>query len=232
MMAFFLAAGHGKRLRPLTEKIPKCLVPIRGRPLIEYWLDLFEKYAINDILISANYLYREIESYLSKHGRGKINISYFYEEPLLGSGGTIKVSEKALGKETDFFIIYADNLTTVDLGKMLSFHAQHSKPLTLGVFKSDSPCDSGIVNVDDSGVVTRFEEKPRNPKSDLAAAGLYIARRKIFSYFPVMNNFDLGHDVFPGMIGNMVAYEIKEYFIDIGTPEHYEKANIEFPDKS
>ena len=113
-------------------------------------------------------------------------VRVFYEEVLLGSAGTLWANKDWVGGGEAFFILYGDNLTNVDLGKMWDFHQGHGLPFTLGVFKAENPKACGIAEVDGDGVVTGFVEKPDEPKSDLAAAGVYVADSRILIFFHVM----------------------------------------------
>ena len=147
---------------------------------------------------------------------------------MLGSAGTLLANKEWVEDGDPFFILYGDNLTNVDLTGMLAFHREHSLPFTLGVFKSANPRRCGIAEVGEDGTVTGFVEKPKNPKSDLAAAGIYVADRRIFDFFPKdahsLKPLDLGFHVIPNLVGNMKAYSIEELLIDIGTVESYERA--------
>jgi len=116
---------------------------------------------------------------------------------------------------------------------MLAFHQEHGLPFTLGVFKAENPTQCGIAEIDADGLVTGFIEKPQEPKSDLAAAGVYIADDRIFNFFPeneaqapenLRSPLDLGFHILPRLVGNMKAYLIEEFLMDIGTPQQYEKA--------
>ena len=150
---------------------------------------------------------------------------------MLGSGGTIKANRKFVENEKDFFICYADNITTINLENMVKAHNSHDKTVTIGVFQTNDPSSCGIVETGKDDIVLDFQEKPKHPKSNLAAAGIYLARKKIFDYFPDKDVFDLGFDILPKMVGDMVAYKIREYFLDIGTIANYEKANDDFRSK-
>ena len=223
MKAFLLAAGKGTRLQPLTYHTPKCLVTICGRPLIEYWFDLFELYGIDDILINTSHLSDKVRDYLRGHSRG-LNITLTYEETLLGSGGTIKKNRDFVKGEDFFFIFYADNLTNINLAQMMAFHKAHSTDYTLAVFNVPNPHECGIVEMDEQSSILSFKEKPQNPVSNLAFAGIMISSQKLMRYFPERDIFDLGHDVLPFLAGNASGFIIEDYLIDIGTPEKLNQA--------
>jgi mannose-1-phosphate guanylyltransferase len=223
MKAFLLAAGKGTRLRPLTFQTPKCLIPISGRPLIEYWFDLFESYGVDDILINTSHLAGTVEEYIRNHSR-RFRIKVVYEGTLLGSGGTIKKNRDFVTGEKTFFIFYADNLTNINLHNMIEFHTGHRKDFTLAVLKVSNPSECGIVGVDENLSITSFIEKPETPDSDLAFAGIMISTHKIMDLFPDRDIFDLGHDVFPRVVGNASAYIMNDYLLDVGTPEKLAQA--------
>lgn len=218
MKAFLLAAGKGTRLQPLTFQTPKCLVPICGKPLIEYWFDFFELYGIDEVLVNTSHLAGMVEEYISNHSR-HFSIKVVYEETLLGSGGTIKKNRDFVERERSFFIFYADNLTDMDLKKMVKFHKENKRDFTLALFRVPNPSECGIVEVDKHSSVVSFIEKPEAPDSDLAFAGIMISSPRLMDYFPDRDVFDLGHDVFPRIVGNASGYIMDDYLLDVGTPE-------------
>jgi mannose-1-phosphate guanylyltransferase len=218
MKAFLLAAGMGTRLQPLTFHTPKCLVPICGKPLLEYWFDLFEIYRINDILINTSHLSEKVREYINSHSR-ELKITLTYEETLLGSGGTIKKNRDFVEGEESFFIFYADNLTNINLGNMIKFHKKNTREFTLAVFKVPNPRECGIVEMDEYSTVVSFIEKPENPASKLAFAGIMMSSPRLMDHFPDRDVFDLGHDVLPRIVGHASGYIIEDYLLDIGTPQ-------------
>jgi len=223
MKAFLLAAGMGTRLRPLTLKTPKCLVPVNKTPLIDYWFDLFELYGIDEILINTSHLAQKVEEYIRDNSRG-LSIKLAYEETLLGSGGTIKKNRDFVEGEESFFICYADNLTDINLHNMIEFHRSHQKDLTLAVFKVLTPRECGIIEMDNDSSIVSFIEKPENPVSDLAFAGIMLCGPGLMGFFPDKDIFDLGHDVLPLVVGHASGYVMDDYLIDIGTPEKLTQA--------
>jgi mannose-1-phosphate guanylyltransferase len=227
MKAFLLAAGVGSRLRPITDKIPKCLVPIDGKPLLYYWLKLFEKSGVTEVLINVHHLPDVVFNYLEQNSFD-LAIHTVFEENLLGSAGTVRNNFDFVYRDDAFLICYADNLTNIDLHRMIDFHLSNQPILTLGLFHTDNPRDCGIAEIDDENTVIDFEEKPSQPSSNLASAGIYMCNPEIIHYLPRKVPSDLGYDVLPLLIGDMKGYLIEEYFIDIGTKENYERAQREF----
>ena len=148
MKAFLLAAGAGTRLKPLTDHTPKCLVPICGRPLIEYWFDLFEHYNVRNILINTSHLAEQVNHYIADNSRG-LSITLVHEDMLLGSGGTIRQNWGFVEDEDEFLIFYADNLTTIRLDGLQRVHQQKKQDFTLSVCRVRNPSEGGIVEIND-----------------------------------------------------------------------------------
>jgi len=230
MKAFLLAAGEGTRLRPLTLSTPKCLVSISGRPLIEYWFDLFRTYGIDEVLINTSHLAETVKNYVNDHSNG-LKIKLTYEETLLGSGGTVKKNWDFVRGEDAFFIFYADNLTNINLKKMIIFHDNHKKDFTLALFRVPNPRECGIVELDEYSAVISFSEKPENPVSDLAFAGIVLSNQRLINYFPEKDVFDLGYDVLPLLAGSASGYVISEYLLDIGNHEKLAQAEKDILNK-
>jgi len=227
MKAFLIAAGEGTRLKPLTNKIPKCLIPINGTPLLEIWLKLFEKYNVRETLINLHHLPEYVFNYL-KNYQGQVKVTTFYEKNLLGSARTVAENRDFVKGEKAFFIIYADNLTNMNLKKMFEYHLEKGVVLTMGLFRTSTPRECGIAEINENGIVVKFIEKPSNPQSNLANAGIYIASEDIFNYIPNKQYADFGYDVLPNLLSKMAGYIIEEYIIDIGLPENYQKAQSDW----
>lgn len=229
MKAFLLAAGYGTRLRPITDSIPKCLVPICGKPLLEWWMELFENHGISDVLINTHYLRDSVANFIKSYNRkGQTQLHEVYEPNLLGSGGTIRDNEDFVSGDEQFLICYADNLTNTNLTNFLGFHKQQLNCLSMALFHTSIPKQCGIAKMDKNYVITEFVEKPEHPKSTLANAGIYVASKEIFSFFGDKKILDLGRDVLPLLVGKMSGWEDTDYLIDIGTIENYKKAQIEW----
>ena len=260
MKAFLLAAGLGTRLRPLTEKIPKCLVPINGKPLLQIWLDLCRLHGITEVLINTHHLPHLVEDYFKVNGYSlfsdkavklknrndqltnnlltyegqKSKIVLSYEPFLLGSAGALIANRRFVEKENEFFILYADNFTNANLTELIQFHHSHGDLFTMGLFRTDNPTSCGIAELDGNGKVNSFVEKPQKPKSNLAAAGVYVASPKIFRFFKKGQRedfgrpLDLGFHILPKLVGHMYGYLINEFLLDIGDMESYQKAQREW----
>lgn len=223
MKVFLLAAGLGTRLKPLTYEIPKCLVPIGGKPLISYWFTLFKKYGLSDVLINLHHLPHKLEEFLNERVL-PVNVITFFEKELLGSAGTVMANKDWVCNDKFFLIAYADNLTNVNLGKLIDYHVKEMPVLTMALFRSDFPKECGIATLDKDQTIIDFTEKPKNPSSNFANAGIYITGKEIFDYIPKKEKSDFGCDVLPNLIGQMKGFLINDYLLDIGNIERYQQA--------
>lgn len=228
MKAFLLAAGNGSRLSPITDHIPKCLVPIRGMPMLEIWLQLCRRFAINEVTINVHAHPQQVREYLAVHQNG-VNVRISEEPELLGSAGTLRANAEWVENESDFWVFYADVLTTADLDRMLEYHRQRQEVATLGVYEVPDPQRCGIISADENGLVRSFVEKPADPSGRSAFTGIFVATPELFDYVPTRYPSDIGFTVLPQLVGHMCAYPIREYLIDIGTPENYASAQRDWP---
>lgn len=239
MRAILLAAGKGTRLKPFTDTVPKCLMPIHGKTLLEIWLDLFEKYGISEVLINTHHHSAKVEDFIESIKNDRtIKIVTSYERELLGSGGTVFVNRDFVADTGDFIIAYADNLTNINLEKMIDSHRIFKSKggiITIGLFRAPDPTSCGIAVIDEDNRILNFIEKPKNPKTNLANCGIYISTQKIFNYLTICMEkkkndiLDFGFHVLPELSGKMFGYEIKSYLRDIGTSKSYHEALEEWP---
>ncbi|MCC8050311.1 MAG: nucleotidyltransferase family protein [Clostridiales bacterium] len=230
MKAYLLAAGFGSRLRPITDTIPKCLVEVGGHPMLDWWAKLLKEAGVTEVLVNTHYLRDQVHTYIESFNKENQGISFveFYEEELLGSGGTVRANQAFTSKEDDFLICYADNLCNVNLHKLIEFHRQKQGILTMALFRTNHPEQCGIAELDEQDRIIDFVEKPQQPKCNLANAGIYVANQQIFEYFPQEEFSDFGKDVLPKLVGKMYGWETEDYLIDIGTMDNYEKAKREW----
>lgn len=227
--ALLLAAGLGTRLRPITDKIQKCLVPINGKPLIEYWLDSLSKAGIEEFLINTHYFAEQMKEYVenSKH---KDNIVLVHEDELLLTGGTI-LANKSFFQNEPFLVVHADNLSLCDFTLFIENHKNRPKhcDITMMTFETDTPKDCGIVDLDKNGVVVSFYEKVANPPSNLANGAVYIFEPSVIEYIESYHKkmVDLSTEVLPHYLNKMYTFPNRVYHRDIGTIQSYAMAQIE-----
>ena len=228
MKAFLLAAGHGTRLRPITDRIPKCLVPIRGTPLLSIWLQLCKQFGIDEVLINIHAHASSVREFLQQRGNG-IRAEVIEEKQLLGSAGTLRANQDWVAGEELFWIFYADVLCRPDLASMLQMHVQRRPAATLGIYEVPDPSRCGIVTTDENGVIQQFVEKPAVPTSNLAFAGVMIGTPEILNRIPAVTPADIGFHILPQLTGQMLGFPIRDYLIDIGTIENYQTAQQTWP---
>ena len=228
MKAFILAAGHGTRLRPLTDDIPKCLLPIQGSPLLEIWLNNCRAAGISEVLINAHAHPAAIREFAATQ-KTRVK-AYVVEEPkLLGSAGTLSENRRFIAGEKIFFVLYGDVLTNIDLRQMLQFHEQKGALVTLGIYQVPDPTRCGIVSMNENGIIQNFVEKPLEPTSNWAFSGVMIAGQEIFNLLPDQRPADIGFHLLPKLTGRMAAYKVREYLLDIGTLDNYQTAQESWP---
>lgn len=228
MKAFLLAAGHGTRLRPLTDSVPKCLLPVRGVPILQIWLEICRRLGIGQVLINLHAHANAVRAFVNEVSKDiKVHVS---EEPiLLGSAGTLLANRDWIGSDSLFWVFYADVLTTENLAPMLETHKQGRQIATLGVCEVPDPSRCGIVTVDPENIVREFVEKPVTPSSNLAFSGIMLGSPALLDFVPRQVPADIGFHVLPKLVGRMTAFRISSYLLDIGTPENFKAAQAAWP---
>ena len=230
MKALLLAAGFGTRLRPLTETIPKCLVPIRGRPLLGIWFDLLFPDFVEEALVNTHYLAGAVQSFVDA-SRWRNRVGLVHEPQLLGTGGTILANRRVFAG-SPFMVAHADNLTRFDVAAF--FHRHRSRPagasITMMTFSTDAPSSCGIVETDSRGMVVGFHEKVANPPGNCANAAVYIMEPEVIDFLAGLGNpvIDLSTEVLPHFLGAICTFHNADYHRDIGTGESLAAAQKEF----
>jgi mannose-1-phosphate guanylyltransferase len=226
--AFLLAAGLGSRLRPITDVTPKCMLAIGGRPLLDIWLEAFDRAGVDEVLVNLHYLPDVVSRHLAAH-QGPPAVRTVYEPELLGSAGTLAANRQWVDDEAFFLACYADNLTDFDLRSLIDAHMEDRAIATLTVFHSPNPSAGGVVELDRTGLVIGFVEKPRQPVSDLVNAGMYAFHPNVLDEIGVASPTDIGYDLLPRLVGRARAVSVEGYFRDIGTADAYRHACEEWP---
>ncbi|MFT7136172.1 MAG: NDP-sugar pyrophosphorylase family protein [Akkermansiaceae bacterium] len=228
--ALLLAGGLGTRLRPLTENTPKCLIPVAGKTMLDYWLDALDAADIGHALLNTHHLRDQVKDWIDAANANRdLTVIEAYEPELLGSAGSVTANRTWVEDGDEIVVIYADNLSNIDLGAFVSFHRSHSDPMTMALFKTPYPEKCGIATLDSDHRVTDFVEKPEYPESDLANAGLYVLDAAAWREIADMGAFDFGFDVLPAFVGRMRGYTHQGYHRDIGTHESLAQAEADAP---
>ena len=223
----FLAAGLGTRLRPLTNITPKCLVTIKDQALLSIWLERLTQAGIDSFLINTHHLSDQVESYIEGCLYSD-KVTLVREQKLLGTAGTL-IANLSFFKGQDGLLVHADNYCLANFHDFIQAHKQRPPYclITMMTFRSETPETSGIVELDANGVVVGFHEKVFNPPGNLANGAVYILSQELMQMLAtdLHKASDFSTEVLPRLVGRIYTYETLEYFIDIGSPESYRKAN-------
>jgi mannose-1-phosphate guanylyltransferase len=228
MRAMLLAAGLGTRLRPLTDHLPKCLVPIAGRPLLAYWLDLLAGF--EQIVINTHYLPDSVRAFVAAWPERE-RITLTHETALLGTGGSL-LANRARFSEAPFLVAHADNLSRFDMAAFLARH--HRRPpgvaITMMTFETDNPRSCGIVEETADGIVTAFHEKLDNPPGNHANGAVYIFDPEVLEAIAALGKpvVDLSTEIIPAFLGRIQTFANRDYHRDIGTPDSLRQAERDF----
>ncbi|MCP4138368.1 MAG: nucleotidyltransferase family protein [bacterium] len=231
LKAILLAAGLGTRLKPLTDFLPKCMMPVNGRPLLEYWLESLSEAGVKPLLINLHYFPDIVEESL-QYSEYRDNITTVFEPELLGTGGTLLKNRDFVNNEA-VMLIHADNLCLVNLKEFISAHITRPSGtvITMMTFATPTPETCGIVELDKRGVVTAFHEKVPNPPGNLANAAVYIIEPCVFDFLSKLNKpvIDFSTEVLPYYQGHIYTYHNTCYHRDIGTLDSLISAQTEYP---
>ena len=229
MRALLLSAGLGTRLRPVTNKIPKCLVPINGKPLIDYWFEQLFQHRIERILVNTHFQAEQVIDHVNQ-SKYKRYIDIVHEEELLNTGGTLLKNKNYFNSEP-LLLAHADNLCICDWSSFMSSHRNRhdNVVITMMTFETDKPESCGIVCVDEKSIVVEFHEKKMNPPSNLANAAVYIIEPSVVEDLERMGmeKIDFSNDVIPRYMGRIGTHHNDTYHRDVGTVEAYGLAQIE-----
>ena len=226
MKAMVLAAGAGTRLRPLTDAIPKPMLPIGGEPLLVHLLRWLKRYGVDEVALNLHHLPEVIQDALGDGSQLGLNLIYSFEPELLGTAGAVK--KLAAFFDQPFVVIYGDLLLDVDLAALIDYHQSRRALVALGLKHTDDPTSQGMIACDSAGKVLRFVEKPArwDDEQRTSNAGVYIVEPEVLQHVPADRPSDWGHDIFPLLIAQeapLYAQLLDGTVIDIGTPAAYEQ---------
>jgi len=223
--AVVLSAGLGTRLRPLTDTCPKPMVPVAGVPLLARTVRHLAAHGFTDACINLHHLPEVVLSHFGDGSDFGIRLHFSVEKELLGTAGALNAFRDRL--EDSFLVWYGDVLSEFDVSAFVRYHRKKGGVASVGLYRVDNPTQCGLVDMDESGRITRFVEKPPVAFTDLANAGVYACEPGVIEYVPPSGFSDFGRDVFPVMLAAgapMYGYHIDECLIDIGSPEKLERA--------
>ncbi|HXF71758.1 MAG TPA: NDP-sugar synthase [Actinomycetota bacterium] len=228
MKAVVLVGGEGTRLRPLTETIPKPLVPLVDRPSLDHVLDHLAAHGVHEAILSSSYLEEQFRAFIDAR-RGDPSIVWITEEEPLGTGGAIVNALDHLGDEP-FLALNGDILTDLDLAAMRAFHEERGAEATIALQRVEDARPFGLVVTGPDGRVREFREKPREAVPGDVNAGTYLLDPAVLRRFPRGRPLSIEREVFPALIeeGRRVyGFPAEAYWLDLGTPEKYLQAHFD-----
>jgi mannose-1-phosphate guanylyltransferase len=228
MKAVILVGGEGTRLRPLTCNTPKAIVPILNRPFLEHLLGYLKEHGVTDAILAMGYLPDPIQRCLGDGTQLGVQLTYLVEESPLGTAGAVKNAESYL--DGPFLVFNGDIITEIDLTAMMKRHKEVKPKVSIALTPVDNPTIYGVVETDTRGLVQRFVEKPTWDKvtTNMINAGIYILEPEVLAHIPPSTPSMFENYLFPRLLEMgepILGYPSDAYWIDIGTPEKYLKAN-------
>ena len=228
--AMVMSAGMGSRLEPLTLMVPKPLVPIANRPVMDILFENLASIGIKDVICNTYYLANQIiERY--KNNNSGVNFNYIKEDTLSGTAGGLKKCQFFFEKGETFVVMSADGLTNADIKHGIEVHKNSGAIATIGIkeIPHKEVSHFGVVVTGDDGYITEFQEKPsvEDAKSNFINTGIYIFDYKIFDYIPENTFYDFAKNVFPKLLEEkqINTFVINDYWSDIGTLDQYIMSN-------
>jgi NDP-sugar pyrophosphorylase family protein len=220
-----MVGGLGTRLRPLTENIPKPMLKVGDKPILQTIVEKFAEYGYTNIIMCVNYKSHIIQDFFGDGKEFGVNIEYIFEEQRMGTAGALSL---LIEKPSEpFFVMNGDLLTNVNFEHLHNYHIATNSIATMCVREYDFQVPYGVVNIKDSKIVS-IEEKPIH--KFFVSAGIYMLSSEVLNYIPKNEFFDMP-TLFEKLISlnkNTVSFPLREYWLDIGRMEEYKKANDEY----
>lgn len=229
MKAMILAAGMGTRLKPLTDNRPKCLMPLAGRPLIEWTLSWLKGHGVTECIINLHYLPEQVKDFVGDGSRFGLEVHYSFEPVLLGTAGAVK--KMADFFDEPFYLIYGDNFSQWNLRKLKNVFEHRHPMAVMAVHWREDVTHSGMIGMDEDGRIRRLVEKPKADEvtSHYVNAGFFYMHPRILEDIPPGRYYDFSYDVFPALLRrreSIYAVKMDAPIVGIDTLEAYEIANV------
>ena len=236
LKAMVMAAGVGSRLEPLTKLVPKPLVPIANKPVMDVLLEKLNEIGVKDVVCNTFYLAEQIVERYQNNNLG-INFNYIIEEKLSGTAGGVKKCQFFFDEKNPFLVLSADGLSNADLLQGIEIHKKSKAIATIGIkqISMENVPNFGVVVTDEEGYISEFQEKPsiEEAKSNFINTGIYIFDYKIFDYIPEDTFYDFAKNVFPKLLEEHAinTFVVKDYWSDVGTIDQYIQSTHDLFDK-
>ena len=231
MKAMVMAAGLGTRLRPLTYEVPKPMVPVANRPVMELILRSLARAQITEVVSNLHWFPDTITNHLGDGSRVGVELTWSYEEELLNTAGGVRNVREFFGSDP-FLVMAGDALTDIDFGALMEAHQANDGVATLAVKRVQNTREYGVVVTGPDGRIEGFQEKPDPAEalSDRANCMIYALSPEIFDHFPDMPAPDFALDVFPALLAGDVPFYVHDtdgYWNDVGSPPEYLQGNLD-----
>jgi NDP-sugar pyrophosphorylase family protein len=231
MKALILSAGLGTRLRPLTDHLPKVMVKIGAKPVLEHLVNLCIRHQVKDLVINLHFLPETITGYFGDGSRFGAKITYSYEPEIMGGAGALKQAERLLAGDS-FFVLNGDVMTDVNLRKMAEFHQKKGGLGTFLAHPTDHPFDSDLIEYDDSFLITRFfRPKPGESFRPVSKTGTHIFSPAVLPFIPSGVEYSLERQLLPDLLKRgqkLYAFYSDCYSKDMGTPARLKQVQRDY----
>ena len=230
-----MAAGAGTRLRPLTVSVPKPMVPVANKPVLEYTLKNLQKHGITEVILNLHSHPQMIQDYFQDGRKWGLSLSYSYEPELLGTAGGVKNVESFLRGGT-FLVMSGDGLTDADLTALIRFHKRKRSAATIALKAVDTRFDYGVTIRNPHGRIKQFIEKPlwSDVFSNEVNTGIYVFEPRILDLIPRDRVYDFGHELWPKLLKRgdpIYGFPLNSYWCDVGSLQEYRRAQQDVLDK-
>ncbi len=228
--AVILVGGEGTRLRPLTNGLPKPMLPVLNRPFLEHTIDYLSNYGVRDVILALSYLPTVIQEYFGEGTTLGVQLNYVQEPQPLGTAGAVKNAERFI--DGPFVVLNGDIHTDLDLSAMMAFHRSSQAKVTIALIRVEDPSAFGVVETDAAGRVLRFIEKPSPGQTTghWVNAGIYILEPEVLKYVPENSHFMFERGLFPLLVAKgeaVYGYPFVGRWLDMGTPDKYRSLNCD-----
>src|SRR3954449_44384 len=228
MKAVIMAGGEGSRLRPLTSRQQKAMMPLANRPMMEHIIRLLKEHGFDDLVVTVAFMANNVRTYFGNGEEFGVRIQYATEETPLGTAGSVRNAMDELDER--FLVIAGDVITDIDLSGLVARHDEKNAMASIGLKSMENPLEFGIVITREDGSIERFLEKPTWGQvfSDTINTGIYVLEPRIFDYIPDGRPVDFSSEVFPALLADgkpLYGFSCEGYWEDVGTLEAYGKAH-------
>ncbi len=228
--AIILAGGQGTKLRPYTYEVPKSLLPIKGKPILEYMIENLKANHVFEIIICTGYLGKKISDYFGDGKKWGVKIIYSHENETLKTGGALLKVKKIIDNQP-FILVHGDIMTNFPINDLVKFHLEEKSLVTVALKNLHQPESFGQLTLHGTQLVKFYQNNHHEIKSHLINTGIYVFNHEIFNFFPKNKKTFLLEDIIEELISKkrVKGFVFNDLWFDVGDPKNYEKAIKEFP---